>query len=392
MALSQRILGIQPSATMAVDKKAKEMLQRGEDIAAFGVGEPDFHTPDNVKKAAAWAIQNNKTLYTPAGGISELKKAIAAKLKRENNLDYNENNIIVSCGGKHALYNIFQALLNKGDEVIVPKPYWVSYIEQIRLAQGKEVIVGTDEKFKIKADIIEKAITDKTKIIVITSPNNPTGAVVDASELKKIAEIAAKRKIYVISDEVYEHFIYDGGKYCTIASFGDEMKKLALIVNSVSKTYAMTGWRIGYCAGPEEIVKKMTDMQSHVTSNPTSIAQYAAIEALNGPQDSVKMMIKEFDKRRKVLVDGLNTIPGIKCNMPEGAFYAFPDVSGLYNSKVNGSLAFSDFLLEKHKTAVVPGIAFGDDNCVRLSYATSEEIIKKGLERIKKCAEELLGK
>ncbi|MBI2129833.1 pyridoxal phosphate-dependent aminotransferase [Candidatus Woesearchaeota archaeon] len=376
--LAKRALNIAPSATLAIDAKAKQLKKNGEDIVVFGAGQPDFPTPDNIKHAAIKAINDNFTGYTPSGGIIELKQAVAAKLKRDNNLTYDPSEILISCGGKHTLYNIMQVLLNKGDKVILPTPYWVSYEEQIKLAEAKPVFVKTDKRFKITADRISKKINKKTKLIILTSPSNPTGAVIDEEELVKIADLAVKNNIYVISDEVYEFFIYDWKKQFSIASLNDQIKALTITVNAVSKTYSMTGWRIGYCAGPKEIINAMDSLQSHTTSNPTSVAQKAALEALNGPQDSVKIMVEEFDKRRKYMTERLNQIKGISCNLPEGAFYCFPDIS---KTKLS-SLDFSNRLLDEAKVAVVPGIAFGSDRHVRLSYATSMDDIKKGMDRI----------
>lgn len=383
--LAKRALNIAPSATLAIDAKAKQLKKNGEDIVVFGAGQPDFSTPDNIKQAAIKAINDNFTGYTPSGGIIELKQAVAAKLKRDNNLTYDPSEILISCGGKHTLHNIMQVLLNKGDKVILPTPYWVSYEEQIKLAEAKPIFVKTDKKFKITADKIAEKINKKTKLIILTSPSNPTGAVIDEEELVKIADLAIKNNIYVISDEVYEFFIYDGKKQFSIASLNDQIKALTITVNAVSKTYSMTGWRIGYCAGPKEIINAMDNLQSHTTSNPTSIAQKAALEALNGPQDSVKIMVDEFDKRRKYMTERLNQIKGISCSLPEGAFYCFPDIS---KTKL-GSIDFSNRLLDEAKVAVVPGIAFGSDKHARLSYATSMDDIKKGMDRIEEFCNKL---
>lgn len=378
--LSDRVKNIQPSATLAISAKAKQMKKQGRDIVIFGAGQPDFPTPKNIKKAAINAINDNFTGYTAADGTPELKKAIVEKFKRDNKIGYNASEIIVSCGGKHTLHNIMQAILDKKDEAILPLPYWVSYEEQIKLADAKVVLANTDKNFKIKADLIKEKINDKTKLIVLTTPSNPTGAVCEPEEIRNIADLAVKNNIYVISDEVYEFFIYDGKEHLSIASLNDDIKKLTITANAVSKTYSMTGWRIGYCGGPGEIVKAMTDFQSHTTSNPTSISQMAALEALNGPQDSVKKMVNEFDKRRKFMFKGLNEIEKLNCIKPDGAFYCFPDIS---KTSLN-SMEFSNRLLNEADVAVIPGIAFGSDKHVRLSYATSMEDIEKGLDRIEK--------
>ncbi len=376
--ISDRLKKIKSSATLDTSTKAKEMKKQGQDVVIFGAGQPDFATPSNIKNAAIKAINDNFTGYTAASGIPELKKAIANKFKRDNNIDYTPKEIIVGCGGKHILYNIMQSFLNKDDEVILPKPYWVSYEEQTKLADGKIIFTETDKTFKIKANLINEKITDKTKLIILNSPSNPAGAICDENEIKKIADLAINNNIYVISDEVYESFIYDSNKHFSIASFNDEIKNLTLTVNAVSKTYSMTGWRIGYCGGPEDIIKAMDNLQSHSTSNPTSISQMAALEALNGQQDSIRKMVDEFDKRRKFMFKRLNEIVNISCVRPEGAFYCFPDISktGLK------SFEFADKLLEKEKVAVVPGIAFGSDTHIRLSYAASMEDIEKGLDRL----------
>ncbi|MAG91751.1 aspartate aminotransferase [Candidatus Woesearchaeota archaeon] len=378
--LSARIRGISPSATLAVDAKAKQLKKEGKDMVIFGAGEPDFNTPDNIKEAAKRAVDNNITRYTPAGGMPDLKKAVAEKFKSFNKINYDLSEVMIACGAKHALFNIAMAILDKGDEVIVPVPYWVSYAEMIKLAEAKSVFCKSDDKFKLTAKDVEEKITDKTKAIILNFPNNPSGATIDESELRKIADIAVKNNLYVVSDEVYEHFVYGNSKFVSIASLNEDIKRLTITVNSVSKTYAMTGWRIGYCGAPKEIIKPMTSLQSHSTSNPSNIAQMAALEAITGPQDSVKQMVQAFDERRKFIHKRLNEIDGIKCVEPEGAFYAFADISG---TGMN-SMDFASKLLDEALVAVVPGGAFGVDICVRLSYATSVKEISKGLDRIDK--------
>ena len=386
--ISKRAVGIEESATLAITARAKQMKKDGDDVIIFGAGEPDFDTPENIKKAAIMSINEGFTKYTPVQGMPELRQAICTKFKRDNDLDYTPDNIIVSCGGKHVLYNIMQALLNRGDEVIMPTPYWVSYIEQIKLADARPVLVSTGKNFAISADSIKAKTNTRTKLIILNSPSNPTGAVADKEELESIAELAVKKKIYVISDEVYEKFVYDGD-FCSIASLNDDIKKLTITVNAVSKTYSMTGWRIGYASAEKDIIGAMTNIQSHSTSNPTSISQKAALEALNGPQDSVSSMVKAFRERRDFIVKRLNGIKGVNCVNPRGAFYVFPDVSALYRGKIKGSLDFSAKLLDDSKVAVIPGEAFGDDRCIRLSYACSMDSIKEGVRRIREFCEHI---
>ncbi len=380
--LNKVAVTIPPSSTMAINAKANQMIADGENILKFGIGEPDFNTPENVKAAGKKAIDDNRSKYTPAAGIPALKNAIIEKLKRENGLEYTPKEVIVSNGGKHSLYNIMIALLNPGDEVIIPIPAWISYKEQVTLAGGKSVFVETDEAFKISAEKVAESVSERTKAIIINSPSNPTGATIEESELRAIAELAVEKGFYIISDEVYEKFVYGGRKFISTASLSEEVKELTLTCNAVSKTYAMTGWRIGYTAGNEAVIKAMGNVQSHSTSNPCSIAQYAAIEAFNGQQNSVGEMIKQFDDRRQYVFKHLNEIEGIKLVEPEGAFYAFPDVSGVFNEKVKGSVEFCDLMLQEAKVALVPGKDFGSDNHIRFSYASSMDDIKEGIERI----------
>jgi len=378
--LSERARKIAPSPTFALTARINEMKKRGIDVVSFGIGEPDFDTPENVKSAAINAIKQGFTKYTPSSGIPELKDAIARKFKHDNGLDYKPGEILVSCGAKQCLYNIMQVLLNPSDEVIIPVPYWVSYIEQVRLADGKPVLLET-EQFKINPDTLRKAISRRTKILILNSPSNPTGAVYSREELERIADICVEKNVFMISDEVYEKFIYDGSHY-SIGSFGDEIKKLTIVVNGVSKTYAMTGWRIGYCGADESIVKAASNIQDQSTSNPCSIAQKAALEALTGPQDSVERMRREFEKRRNFIVKRLNEMPGMECDTPKGAFYVFPLVSSMYKNDIKNSIDLSNALLEKARIAVVPGSAFGADDYIRLSYATSMERIVEGMNRL----------
>jgi aspartate aminotransferase len=395
--LSERAKKIKPSLTLAMDSKAKDMKAQGVDVINFGVGEPDFDTPEHIKEAAVKALRDGFTKYTPVGGIDELKEAIVRKFKNDNNLEYSKDEIIVSCGAKHSLYNIAQAIYGPGDEVIIPSPYWVSYPDQVLLNDATPVFVKTYEEdgFMLRPDVLESKITKNTKTIILNSPSNPTGLTYDRKTLTVIADIAIRHGIHIISDEIYEKLTYDGIEHVSIASLGEDVKKLTIVVNGLSKSHAMTGWRIGYAAGPKDIIKAMTNIQSQSTSNPTSIAQKAAVAALTGPQDFISVMHAEFDRRRKFLVDGLNAIDGVKCIKPTGAFYAFPNVSALYGrtvggQRINNSLDIAIYLLEDANVALVHGEAFGDDNYIRISYATSMENIKKGLERIKEALSRLV--
>lgn len=388
--LSVRATKIKPSPTLAIDAKAKAMKAAGVDVISFGVGEPDFDTPENIKEAAIKALKDGFTKYTPVGGIDPLKDAIIAKLKQDNGLEYSRDEIIVSCGAKHSLYNIAQALYGPGDEVIIPAPYWVSYPDQVLLNDAAPVFVKTHESdsFMLRPEVLEANITERTKAIILNSPSNPTGLTYDKKALEQLAGIAVRHNLYVISDEIYEKLLYDGAEHLSIASLGKEIKDSTIVVNGLSKSHAMTGWRIGYAAGPKDIIKAMTNIQSQSTSNPNSIAQKAAVEALTGPQDFIAQMLGEFDKRRRFLVSELNSIKDITCLTPTGAFYAFPKTAGLYGKSVDGksissSSDLSLYLLEKAHVALVPGDAFGDDGYVRLSYATSLENIKKAVDRIK---------
>jgi aspartate aminotransferase len=396
MRLSDRIGRIKPSPTLAITAKAKNMVAKGIDVISFGAGEPDFDTPNNIKDKAIEAIREGFTRYTPPGGTDELKEAIRDKLLRDNGLSYDLSQIVVNCGAKHTLYNLAQAFFNRGDEAIIPAPYWVSYPDIVTLAEAKPVIVETsqDQGFIMTPEDFKKAITPRTKAVVINSPANPTGAFYSKEELVKIGEIARKKEILIISDDIYEKILYDGRKFVSIVSILPEMKGLTVVVNGVSKTYAMTGWRIGYAAGPQEIIGAITKIQSQSTSNPTSIAQKAAIEALRGPQDSVAMMTKEFEKRRKYMVDELNNIAGVSCFNPRGAFYLFPNFSAFYGRSfqgktINNSLDLTDYLLDTARVAVVAGVAFGADNFIRISFAASMETIREGVKRIKEAVDKL---
>jgi aspartate aminotransferase len=391
MSIAKRASAIKPSPTLATAAKAKAMKAQGIDVVDFGVGEPDFDTPENVKQAGIKAIQSGFTKYTPAGGTDELKDAVIDKFKKDNNLSYERSQVLISCGAKHSLYNIAEALFDPGDEVIIPAPYWVSYPDQVLLNDATPIIVETtaEEGFTLTAKKLEQAVTKRTKALVLNSPSNPTGLAYDRKTLEEIAAVAVRHQFYVISDEIYEKLLYDGFKHYSIASLGKEIKDLTIVVNGVSKSHAMTGWRIGYAAGPKDVLSAMANIQSQSTSNPCSISQKAAVEALRGPQDFIATMNVEFDKRRRTMVERLNTMKGVSCLMPVGAFYAFPDVSRLFGKSVNGktikgSADLATYLLEDAQVALVSGDAFGADAYIRLSYATSMESILKGLDRIEK--------
>ncbi len=396
MELSRKHSDITASLTLEIDAKAKKMKAQGIDVIGFGAGEPDFDTPSFIIEAAKEALDKGYTKYTPSSGIMELKEAICEKLKRDNNLDYEPNEILISNGAKHSLYNIFQAILNPGDEVIIPSPYWVSYPEMVKMADGVPVFVNTldEHGFRIDIEHLERIITDKTKALIINSPNNPCGCVYDREQLEAIAKLAVEQDFFVVSDEIYDELLYDGAEHISIASLNPEIKERTLLVNGMSKAYAMTGWRIGYAAGNKEIIRVMSNIQSHSTSNPNSIAQYASLAALKGPKDIIKEMVCTFDERRKFMVNRINSIDMISCTRPQGAFYVMLNIKNVigrtYNGRIiKGSLDFTDALLEAQKVAVVPGVAFGADGYVRLSYATSKENIEKGLNRIEKFIKEL---
>lgn len=393
--LSKKGLGIAPSVTLEITAKAKSMKDAGIDIISFGAGEPDFNTPENIQNEGIRAIKEGLTRYTPASGIVELKKAICGKLKKDNGLEYKPSNIIVSSGAKHSIHNALMAILNPGDEVIFSVPYWVSYPELVTLADGVPVHVETKEEneFKFNVEDLNKVLTDKTKAIILNSPSNPTGAIYTKDELKSIADWAVKNNIFVISDEIYEKLVYDGEEHVCISSFNDDIKNLTILINGMSKAYAMTGWRIGYAAAHEDIIKVMSNIQSHATSNPCSISQYASVEGILGDQSSVEEMKKHFVERRDYMADTINSIKGLSCKKPKGAFYIminFTELLGktIKGRKINSSLDFASLLLEEGNVAVIPGIAFGDDKYIRLSYATSLDNIKNGLERIKTIVEE----
>ncbi len=395
MKFSNRILDVKPSPTLAVTAMAKAMKAQGIDILDFGSGEPDFDTPEFIKKAAIEAINSGKTKYTPAGGIPDLKRAVIEKLKRDNNLDFSIDEITINCGGKHSFFNLMQVLLQPGDEILIPSPYWVSYPSMVSLADGVPVVIDTKEEtgFKITPDQLKSAINHRTRGIVINSPSNPTGSAYTKEELLQLAEVLKGTDILILSDDIYESIVYDGFKFHNIASLVPELKPQTIVLNAVSKTYSMTGWRIGYIAGPKEIIKHVETLQSQSTSNPTSISQWAAIAAISGDQSVIETMLEAFTRRRKIIVDGLNSIPGFSCRMPEGAFYAFPGFSDFLNNpgwkEIEGQYEGSDnsskvcsFLLKEARIAAVPGIAFGIDNYMRLSFATSDNNITEGISRI----------
>lgn len=393
MGLSKKHLEISESLTLAISARAKAMKAAGLDVIGFGAGEPDFNTPDFIIESAKEALDRGFTGYTSASGTKELKEAICGKLQKDNGLEYNIDQVIVSNGAKHSLYNTLQAILNPGDEVIIPVPYWVSYPELVKMGGGKPVYVETNEEYGFKMEIeeLKKVVTPRTKALILNSPSNPTGTVYEKGELEAIAELAVEKGFFIISDEIYEKLIYDGVKHTSIASLGPEIKDLTIVINGMSKAFAMTGWRIGYAAGRKDIIKVMSNIQSHSTSNPNSIAQYASVTALTDPraEEAIEMMVREFNQRRKYMAEKLNSVNGLSCLLPQGAFYVFLNIGGVIgksyqNKEIDGSLAFADNLLEAEKVAVVPGVAFGADNFVRLSYATSMDNISRGLKRIER--------
>lgn len=396
MKLSARANRIQPSATLAITAKEKALKAQGIDVVGFGAGEPDFDSPDYVKEAAVEAIKKGYTKYTPVGGIDQLKDAIIERMKQDYGFGYEKAELVVSCGAKHTLFNLTQAIIESGDEVIIPAPYWVSYPEQVTFAEGTPVILETREEdgFRIDPDELKKLITPKTRALVLNYPSNPTGVTYSEAELRAIVDVAMAAGITIISDEIYDKIIYDGAKHTPVASLGEDVKKATILVNGASKTYSMTGWRIGFAAGDKDVIKAMANIQGQSTSNPTSIAQWAAVSAYASPQDLITQRTAEFEKRKDYIVDRLNSIPGIKCVSPRGAFYAFPNVSACYGKSFNGkaigsSLDFTGFLLDEAKVAVVPGDSFGADSNVRISFATSMENIVKGMDRIEEAVAKL---
>jgi len=398
MKISRKIKNIKPSPTIAISSLAGEMKRKGINVINFSAGQPDFHTPENIKEAGIQAIRNNHTKYTPAPGIPEIREAICRKFKRDNDLEYTPDQVIVSAGGKQSVYLALQVLLEEGDEAIVISPYWVSYPPQVSLTGAKPVIINTtiENDFKTTAEEIEKYITDKTQILILNSPNNPTGSLFVKNELEEIADLCVRKNIFIVTDEIYEQLTYDNQKAVSIASLNDDIKKITLTINGASKSFSMTGWRLGYAAGPKEVVGGMTKLQSQLDTHAVSISQYATIEALdNGAESTIKMR-ESFDERRKYVVKRLNEIDGIKTNVPKGAFYIFPQVSAYYGKKHNGTLindsvSFCKYMLEEMKIALVPGSAFGDDNCLRFSYAASMEDITNGIDRLEEGLKKLEG-
>lgn len=396
LTLSRKAQAVKPSSTLAITAKAKELRAQGLDVVGFGAGEPDFNTPKNICNAAIDAINSGFTKYTPASGINELKQAICDKFKRFNHLDYKPSQIVISNGGKHSLTNVFEAILNPGDEVIIPAPYWLSYPEIVKLSDGVPVYVRGEKEngYKVTAEQLQAATTDKTKALVLNTPSNPTGMIYSEEELKAIADYVVKNDIYVVADEMYENLVYNGKKHVSIASFGEEIYKRTITVSGLAKSYAMTGWRIGYTGSSEEIAKLMGSVQSHQTSNPNSIAQKAAVEALNGDQSTVEMMLGEFDKRRKFMMEKISTMPHISAKEPDGAFYVFIDISktlemSYKGKKIETAAEFARILIEDYNVAVIPCADFGFADHIRLSYAISIEQIEKGLSRIDAFLKEL---
>ena len=389
MTLSRIAENIAPSGTIKISTKVNNMALEGISVIGFGMGEPDFDTPRNIADAAIKAIKEGFTKYTPTSGIPDLREAICEKLWRDNGLRYSPTQVVVSMGAKQAIHNLILVLCESGDEVIIPSPYWVSYPEQVKMAGATPVFIhtGDDTGFKITPASLKKAITSRTKMLILNSPSNPTGVVYTEKELRELAGIAVEKGLYIISDEIYEKIIYDGMKHVSPASFGDEFMKKVITVNGFSKSYAMTGWRLGYAAGPENIIKAVIKLQDHTTSCATSIAQKAAVEALRGDQTPVRLMVEEFDKRRKYMVNRLKRLDGISCTMPEGAFYVFPNVSGLYRRNIAGTVVSNstelvDLLIEKARVAFVPGICFGSDDHIRISFATNMAQIEEGMNRL----------
>jgi len=379
---------------MAITAKAKELKAKGVDVIGFGAGEPDFDTPEHIKESAIKAIENGFTKYTPPAGIPELREAIAEKLLEENRINYEPSQIVVTDGAKQALFSLMLSAVDEGDEVIIPSPYWVTYPEQVKFAGGTPVFVSTKESknFSLTLEDILPGVTEKTKAIILCTPNNPTGAALPAEELRRIGEFCAKRGILIVSDECYEKLTYDGAKHVSVASISEEIKSVTVTINALSKAFSMTGWRVGYAGGPKEVIDAMVKINSQSISNVNSIAQVAAVSALKGPQDFLKVWLTAFDRRRRLMVETLNEIPGVRCLMPRGAFYAFPNVKELVEmAGLESDLELANYLLEEGKIAVVPGSAFGAPGYLRLSYAMSVESIEEGLSRFKRAVEKLLS-
>lgn len=389
MELAERARRINPSPTLTIDARAKEMLAAGINVLNFGAGEPDFDTPEHIREAARQAIEQGLTRYTAVAGMPALKKAIQEKLWRDNGLDYGVDQIVVSVGAKHSLYNAFQVLCQAGDEVILPSPYWVSYLEQVRLAEAQVRLVTTraENGFKLTPGELAAAITPRSKVLVLNSPSNPTGAVYSRAELEALVPVVLRAGLTVISDEIYEKLVYDGHEHVSIAALGPEIKERTVLINGVSKAYAMTGWRLGYAAMPQAVACGMTSLQGHSTSNAASVSQAAAIAALNGTQEPTARMVAEFAARRTCMLEKLQAVPGVSCFRPGGAFYLFPDVRAFWGRSYRGrpvtdATGLAALLLDEVQLAVVPGIGFGNDNYIRLSYATDMETIREGMDRL----------
>ena len=396
MELSKRAQKISASLTLAISAKANKLKAAGEDVVSFGAGEPDFDTPEYICEAAREALEVGFTRYTAASGYEDLKNAVKDKLKRDNNLEYDTDQIIVSNGAKHSLFNTFQAILNPGDEVIIPVPYWLTYPETVKMGGGKPVFIETKEEegFKINIERLQEMVNEKTKGLILNSPSNPTGSIYNKEELEAIAKVAVDNEIIVVSDEIYEKIVYDGNEHISIASLNEDIKDLTIVINGVSKAYAMTGWRIGYAAGPQEIIEIMSNIQSHATSNPNSIAQYASNAGLRGNHSFMEERRNKFSERRDYMYDKINAIVGLSCLKPGGAFYIMMNIEDIIGKNIAGekiqdSFSFAEQLLEEKKVAVIPGVAFGADNFIRLSYANSLENIKDGLQRIEEFVDEL---
>lgn len=396
MNLARRLKNIRPSPTLALNAKAKALLARGVDVVSFAAGEPDFDTPQFIKDAAMVALRDGFTKYTATGGIPELKTAICEKLKRENRLQFSPENVLVSVGAKHSLYNLFQALLSEGDEVIIFAPYWVSYPDMVQLAGGTPIILPTHEKdgYAPDPELLKRALSSNTKAVILNSPSNPTGAVLSSEALTRIANVLVEHDCLVVTDDIYEKLLFVSDPFANIANIHPELAKRTLVVNGFSKAFSMTGWRLGYAAGPQELISAMQMIQDQSTSNPTSFAQKGAVAALNGPTDALQHMVSEFKSRRDFFVQGLNSLSGIQCRMPEGAFYVFPNVTGILGKSfrgqtILGSVHLSELLLEHFQLAAVPGLPFGAEGYLRLSFATSKKQIEKGLLRLKEFVSEL---
>lgn len=388
--LASRMGKVSPSLTVAIDSKAKELKASGLDIVGLGAGEPDFDTPEHIKQAAIDSILKGLTKYTAPAGIPAVKEAICRKFKRENGLDYTPDQIVISSGAKHSVYNVLTALVEEGDEVIIPAPYWVTYPELVKMLGGTPVVVsaGVETEFKISPEQLEAAITPKTKLVILNSPSNPTGSIYSAEELKAFADVIVKHDLYCMSDEIYEHMVYDGAKHVSIASFGQEIYNRTVVINGVSKAFSMTGWRVGYLGAPLALAKAIATVQSQATHHPANASQYASLAALEGGLECVETMRVEFEARRNFVIDGLRAIPNVKIPTPKGAFYAFPDVSAYLGKKdpagktISNSVELCAYLLEEELLAVVPGAGFGCEGCIRLSYAAKREVLDEALKRL----------